>query len=291
MSLEVEDRLELLAILASDADSMVAERASAALLGQPPEHFLKAVARPGAAPALFSYCAANLSGKPGIWDGMAKNPACPPEVLLKGTRNLTIEGVQALLDDLGRLASSPALVSALAACPAATIEQRDLLREMQKDSAPAQEIESAAKEVEPSVEKRQTFLQKVTQLTVLEKIKLALMGNREERIFLIRDPNKMVQRAVLQSPRLTDQEVESFATMTSLTSEVLRVIGAHRNFVKNYAVVRNLVGNSKTPIETTLHLLPRLTLQDLRLLTTNKNIPQLLRTTAIKLYKQRTEAR
>jgi hypothetical protein len=77
--------------------------------------------------------------------------------------------------------------------------------------------------------------------------------------------------------------------MTSLTDEILRLIANNRNFRKNYAVVRNLLNNSKTPLDVTLHMLPMLNPMDLKKLTTNKNVPETLRTTALKLQKQRQE--
>jgi hypothetical protein len=101
----------------------------------------------------------------------------------------------------------------------------------------------------------------------------------------------VVQRGVLQSPRLTDTEVEAFAAMANLTGEVLRQISMSRVFMKNYVVAKNLVRNPKTPLDVSLHLLPRMTATDLKLLTTNKNIPDTLRSAAVKLHRQRSVSR
>jgi uncharacterized protein YjeT (DUF2065 family) len=101
----------------------------------------------------------------------------------------------------------------------------------------------------------------------------------------------VVQRAVLQSPRLSDQEVEAFASMTNLTDEILRLIGKNRNFRKNYNVVRNLLNNGKTPLDVTLGLMPMLNPADLKKLGMNKNVPETLRSTAVKLMRQRNETR
>jgi hypothetical protein len=116
-----------------------------------------------------------------------------------------------------------------------------------------------------------------------------MKGSGEARRALIRDSNKVVQRAVLQSPRLTDQEVEAYANMTSLTDEILRHIATNRVFRKNYSVVRNLMNNPKTPLDVTLHMLPMLNAVDLKKLTSNKNVPETLRTTAFKLHRTRSE--
>src|SRR2546421_562447 len=58
---------------------------------------------------------------------------------------------------------------------------------------------------------------------------------------------------------------------------------------QDYVVVRNLINNPKTPLDVTLHMLPMLNPQDLKRLTTNKNVPETLRTTAFKLQRTRAE--
>ncbi len=291
ISLASEERVELLTVLAGDADPSIAERAGGALLTQALESFLTALKRPDAAPQLFAYCAKNLATKPGIADALAKNPACPPSLLAPQAAHLSAAGIQALIENLERLVSAPALIAALAASSSLTLEQRGFFEELQKGAAAPGDLEEAVAAAEPDLSKRQTLLQRLSHMTVVERVRLALKGNREERIVLIRDSNKVVQRAVLQSPRLTDPEVESFAAMTTLPAEILRVIAMNRAFIKNYTIVRNLVANSKTPLDISLRLLPRLTARDLKILTTNKNIPDNLRTSAVKLQRQRSETR
>ena len=193
-----------------------------------------------------------------------------------------------MLDNLERLTSDSQLIEALAQSQAASVEQQELIREIQNNqSADGKEIAEAAAEAEPDPVKRQTLMQKLTHLNVVERIILALKGGREERMLLIRDRNKIVQRSVLQSPRLTESEVESFAAMANVTSDVLRIISLNRTFIKSYAIIRNLAKNPKTPLDISLHILPRLTATDLKILTTNKNIPETLRNTAIKLHRSR----
>jgi hypothetical protein len=143
--------------------------------------------------------------------------------------------------------------------------------------------------VESDLARRQTLLQRLAKMTVAQRVQFAMKGGSEGRRTLIRDNNKVVQRAVLQSPRLTDQEVEAFASMSSLTDEILRLIAGNRAFRKNYVVVRNLLNNPKTPLDVSLHMLPMLNAVDLKRLTTNKNVPETLRSTASKLQRTRIE--
>jgi hypothetical protein len=90
------------------------------ILTQPLDPFLLAIARPDADPRLFSYCADNMSQKPGIADALAKNPVCPTGVLAHVASRLSAAGVQSLLDNLDRLSSDTRLVVALTHCKAAT---------------------------------------------------------------------------------------------------------------------------------------------------------------------------
>jgi hypothetical protein len=49
------------------------------------------------------------------------------------------------------------------------------------------------------------------------------------------------------------------------------------------------MSNPKTPLDVSLHMLPILNAQDLKRLCMNKNIPETLRTTAMKLQRQRQD--
>src|SRR5262249_2604256 len=172
-----------------------------------------------------------------------------------------------------------------------TADQKNILHEMHGGTADAAMLAEAVAEAEPDVHRRQTLLQQIAKMTVAQRVQFAIKGGSEARRTLIRDTNKVVQRAVLQSPRLTDQEVEAFASMANLTDEILRLIAANRVFRKNYAVVRNLINNPKVPLDVSLHLLPLINAIDLKKLTMNKNVPETLRTTALKLQRQRAETK
>jgi len=291
VSLDPEERVELLAVLAADADELIAERAAGALLSQPESAFPAALARTDAAPQLFEFCAKYLIDRPGMAGALANNPNCPPELLAATVPHMTTAVLQGLMADLDRLSSTPALAAALATSPFLTAEQRLQLQELLQEESDPAALEEAVAAAEPDLVKRQSLLQRLAHMRVPERVQLALKGNREERMTLIRDPCKVVQRAVLQSPRITDREVEAFAAMANLNDEVLRLIAMSRKFMKNYTVLRNLMNNPKSPLDITLHLLPSLNEHDLKLLTTNKNVPETLRTSANRLQFQRKKVR
>lgn len=283
------DRAEILAVLAHDADEMVATRAQDALLSQPVESIIEAIARETALPALFAYAARNLVDKRGIGDAMVRNKNCSAEHLVPMVRSLSTESIQILMEELDRVSDSPALAGALEHSSSVTADQKAQLHELRGTAIDNGALAEAALEAEPDLGKRQTLLQRLATMTVAQRVQFAIKGGSEARRTLVRDSNKVVQRAVLQSPRLTDQEVEAFAAMSSLTDEILRIIAKNRNFRKNYVVVRNLMNNPKTPLDVSLHMLPMLNPLDLKRLCTNKNVPETLRTTANKLQRQRQE--
>jgi hypothetical protein len=158
-------------------------------------------------------------------------------------------------------------------------------------TAAAVESKTAASAKRPPVEaKRENALQKISHLDVKGRIQLALKGNKEERSLLIRDGTKVVAFAVLEAPKLSDGEVEKFASQKNVLEAVLRQIPLKRRFMKNYIVVRNLVANPRTPLDLGLGLMKNLLLKDLKNLSANKEVSETIRNLAMKMYKQKLDA-
>lgn len=283
------DRVEILAVLAQDGDELVSSRAQAALLSDAPEVFLEAMSREHPLPALFTYVAKNFATKPGMLDALIANKNCPGDQLATVVPHMTAAHVELLFDELDRVTLSHTLAVALEHYAGLTADQKSTLLELRSTAIDETRLADAAAEAEPDPVRRQTLLQQISRMTVSQRVQFAMKGGSEARRTLIRDSNKVVQRAVLQSPRLTDQEVEAFASMPNLTDEILRLIATNRNFRKNYVVVRNLMNNPKTPLDVSLHMLPILNALDLKRLSMNKNIPETLRSTAQKLMRTRAD--
>jgi hypothetical protein len=142
----------------------------------------------------------------------------------------------------------------------------------------------------PAAPKRENTFQKINSLDVKGRIQLALKGNKEERSILIRDGTKVVSLAVLEAPKLSDGEVEKFASQKNVLEAVLRQIPLKRRFMKNYKVVRNLVANPRTPLDLGLGLMKNLLIQDLKNLSANKEVSETIRKLAMKMYKQKLDA-
>jgi hypothetical protein len=139
-----------------------------------------------------------------------------------------------------------------------------------------------------SDDERLSTLQKLARMNVGERIKVAMLGNKEERAILIRDGSRLVSSAVLASPKVSEQEIETFASMKNVRENVLRDIARSHKFIKSYVVVKNLCGNPRTPLDISLGLMKNLLAPDLKALSMNKNVPETLRKMGLKLFKVRS---
>lgn len=144
-------------------------------------------------------------------------------------------------------------------------------------------VDTAADEPAPPADEREeSTLQRLAGMSVAERISRAMKGTREERGILIRDPNRIVTSAVLSSPKMTDTEIAGIARMANVSEDVLRTIAGNRAWLKNYTVALGLVKNAKTPVAVSMNLLNRLNDRDLRMLSTDRNVADVLRVTARK---------
>lgn len=166
------------------------------------------------------------------------------------------------------------------AVPALEEELEKAAAEVLEEELPVEGLEEGGL----TAEKFQTLYQRLLTMTVPAKIQLALKGNSEARGLLIRDNNKVVQTAVLDCPKLKDSEVELFAKLRNLPEEIFRKIGSKHDWMKKYPVVRSLVFNPKVPPAISMNLLPRILDGDLQILMKDRNVTELVRREAKKVY-------
>jgi hypothetical protein len=128
---------------------------------------------------------------------------------------------------------------------------------------------------------------RIQQMSVTEMVRLASMGTKEARNLLIRNPNRSIVQAVLNSPKITDDEIISFAGNKNLSKEVPLIISNKKEYTKNYMVKAALVNNPKTPLPTAIKFLRHLIPKDLRNVSKSKNVPTVLAKTAIKILENK----
>ncbi len=150
--------------------------------------------------------------------------------------------------------------------------------------------QAAAAKPAPAKPERLSTLQKIARMSVGDRVQLAMKGSREERFVLIRDGSKVVSSAVLESPKLTDQEVETFAAMKNVQETVLRGIAGKRKFMKLYGVMRALSSNPRCPLDVALPIMKNLLPPDLKTLSMNKNVSDTLRKLSFKMYREKTQS-
>ncbi|MGI8542700.1 MAG: hypothetical protein ACR2MD_04395 [Aridibacter sp.] len=134
---------------------------------------------------------------------------------------------------------------------------------------------------------RISMISQIMSMNIKDRVKMAMKGNREARMILIRDPNKIVAQAVIQNPKITEQEVEGAAKMRTVPEDVLRQIAINRKWARNYVIFHNLALNPRTPVGNAMNILPRLQLRDLISMTKNRNVPDAIRKHAQRLSNAR----
>jgi hypothetical protein len=323
LPLKPADLLELLHLLLSDGDAQIRDTASATLTGLPSEELLPICRDKQSPPGVLAWLVANRPERE-LREATLQNVALADEAIEALAGSLSEDLAELVVINQTRLLRSRGLLVAIEANPSLNNDQKRRLRELREtfriDGAappthapapppppPPPVEEPAAEEILDSLpegpiteseaivrylseeernegEKVNT-VQRIYRLNTAEKVVTALKGSREERAILVRDPNRMVAAAVLGSPRLTEAEIESFAGMKSLSDELLRQIGNHREWTKRYGVVSNLVKNPKTPIGVSLGLVSRLNPRDIKGLTVDRNVPEVIRKQAQKFLK------
>ncbi len=174
------------------------------------------------------------------------------------------------------------------------LEEFFLKKEREKDeaaaaaaaAAPAAAPEPAAApapvedEPELSEAEKKSLFARLSVMTVVQKIRLAYRGNKEERMFLVQDRNRLVSAAALKSPKTREADAEAIANMKSVSEDVLRGIAFRRDWMRHYGVLRALVRNPRSPIDVTLGLVLKLNAKDMKLLSSDRNVPEAVRATA-----------
>jgi hypothetical protein len=260
LPVSLQERIEILVVLAADGDDQSRHSAFHTLQSWPPEE-LQQVLQDSATPiAVLDFVAENLApSRKELGDALLRNPSLP------GQLREWLENTAALI---------------------AEAESSESF----EGPAPLPPASQSASSTGEEGQERETVLQRTQRMTVVEKVKAALTGSQEERMVLIRDSNKVVARAVMQSPKLSDHEIEAIAGMKDVSEEVLRLIAANRKFRKMYVVIRALVNNPRTPIDVGLHLVPHINDRDLKWLALNRNVSDLIRRSAEKVIQQKEEA-
>jgi len=140
---------------------------------------------------------------------------------------------------------------------------------------PSELVEEEEKELDDDEkeERSRNIMARIGKMSVMEKMKLARLGNSDARGLLVRDRNKLVAAAAIRNPKITDNEVENFARSRQLSDEVIRIIANNRAWTRSYPVKLGLVMNPRCPATTSLKFLNFLTDRDLSTIMRSRDVP------------------
>ena len=198
------------------------------------------------------------------------------EVALKGSEAV----VTALIEESDRFQKNPSILEAIKKNPYVPASIIQTATEMISGTyvKPEQALETSYDNND------ETNINKMIQtMTIGEKIKFAMTGNKEARGIFLKEANKMIIAATLKNPRITEDEIMQLALTKGTSDDTLRQISRGKEWMKNYQIKYALVTNAKTPITISMSLINQLYLHDLKKLAKSKSIPSVIAATAKKV--------
>lgn len=147
--------------------------------------------------------------------------------------------------------------------------------------------EQEASEQPEETQKRLSRTQLIEKMNAPQRVRLALMGSREDRNILIRDTRRVVYMSVIKSPKMSIGEVNQLAASKNMPDDVIGYIASRRDWVRYYPVVVALVNNPKCPLADSLTFMKQLRLNDLKQLQKSKSVPAQLARQAQMMIRQK----
>jgi len=322
LPLKPADLVELLHFLLADGEGDVRQAATTALAAFPGEELMGICHDRGTPPPVLAWAIEHRPEKE-LREGALQNTSTLDGDIARLAPSLPMELAELVVINQTRLLRSTQLLEAIESNPHLNNDQKRRLFELRETfhigeeqampPAPAPSPEPAPVEAGPPAEpeapeppppttdgdavtrylteeeqqetEKVNAVQRLYRLNTADKVVTALKGNREERAILVRDPNRIVSTAVLGSPRVTDSEIEAFASMKNISAEILRQIGTHKEWMKRYGVISNLVRNPRTPLAVSIGMVARLNPRDLKSIAVDRNVPEVIRKSAQKFVK------
>lgn len=263
------NRVLLIICLMQDGDGVVKGAAAAAFEALPPEALAEFISRsPETHPAILDLIARVHHVAPGVTGALLDNSRLSPQARAFLQRYAA-----------GQVASVPV------PSPVEGAEGHDV---GEQDDGPEGDGEAPAEDApeedsEAVDEESEEFLSKyklVQTMGIADKIKMALTGDKEWRTLLIKDSNKLVSGSVIKNPRLTEAEVLTVVKSGVQNDEIMRLICANKEWVKNIKIRKALVENPRTPIPHALRYLSTLGEKDIAAYAKSKNISSVISTQA-----------
>lgn len=320
LPMEPKDIVAVLSILISDTDIEVSETARKSLEGIP-SHLLLTVLDGDLDPLVIKTVVNIHKGNDAVLVMAALNRNTDDETMALMASNAPEGVARVIAENQTRLMRNPSLLDALKTNPSvgksvvdrvtvflisvgkiypkeaavsipAEVEPLQI-KETEKEAVlPAEEV--AAVDAELKIEKeaateaeKESLYKRVQHLNVSEKIKLALLGNKEARDILMKDSNKLVSSTVLKNPRITEDEITKVVNSRSISDDILRQVAGNKEWLKKYPIKLGMVNNPKTPLTVAIRLLNQLNGKDVQHIAKSKNVSSALSSAAKKVVMQK----
>jgi hypothetical protein len=303
-----EQLVPLQVFLARGGDPDVAARAARSLAAVDPGLAVSFLAGEADSEVLAWF--AQQFGHPLLVEAILRRRDVPRSILMDLAPRLSPDLQEILLLRQDAIVEEPAILDALAENPQLSIYSQRRIGEYREHllpkerSAPAldfviseeEEMDEeefvaavAAVRAIPAVGEvdEQTRLSEgqIRMLPLPARMKLTRGASRPLRNILVRDNNARVAISILANNAVSEQEVEAIARNRSVVEEVLTFISRRREWAGKTSIQRSLAQNPRTPVAIAIRIVPKLSVRDLRDLGRDKNIPDAVRTLALRLYR------
>jgi hypothetical protein len=133
-------------------------------------------------------------------------------------------------------------------------------------------------------EKALETLQKINQLNVQERVRLAVSGMKSERMILAKDRNSFVVLAVIENPQITREEILRIAQNEKPGKEVIARICENTIWMKDYSIMYAVLKHPNAQIARVSPFIKKLNSRDLQDLADNRHCNPVIRSVARELY-------
>lgn len=285
--LSPEDQLTALVVLLFDKNTLVSETAKKGLAEYPSESIVEALEKK-LDPLVIKKTVSQHFENDAVLIMAASNPSTDDETLKTIAAKGPEEVAAVFIDAIERVRSRPFILDSLRQNPNVSrlvIEEIEGLlsappAEKKEGQKSSEELAEALKKEGNKEADEGNIYKAIKEMSMGQKIKLALSGNKSSRELLVKDANKIISLAVLKNPRISEDEVMKVANTKGTPEDLLRQIARNKEWIKNYSIKMGMISNPKTPLAISIKLIDTLYENDLHKIAKSKNVPSALASTA-----------
>ena len=208
-----------------------------------------------------------------IVDGISENPFFPVQFLLKIAREGSPDMLNLLIKKKNKLVAYPEIMAVMEKNPkipsSIRIELNKIreyyVKELQSEKISKDDIIEEFRELPSATVKKGRkelrkkpihisdrildLLNRINKMSVPERIRLALIGNRTERFILSKDPNEMVASALLENPDLDSRELQSLIEGRGRPISFIELVIKRDHLLKGDNILLSLIKHPELPLK------------------------------------------